>query len=122
MKLSERVAAGENTQELREDIARSLGWERMGGSYLFWEQNCGTAAYRRSEGCPNHLADIRLTLDEIEWRGWLSSHETLDSQVHPRDGCIFRVFDGSAIWKAYRVDRNLTLAAPEALLRAVESE
>lgn len=112
-KLSERISSGDISQEVVEAVAVALGWEYVvpsGGIIPRWFLNGHCQTER-----PNYLTDIRLTLDEIERRGWLSSHEMY------RVGCDFTVYDCQTLCEAVsrHADRNLTLAAITALLRAL---
>ena len=114
MKLSERISSGDISQEVVEAVAKVLGYEFRGyRSGTFVQIWCRDGI--EVEGCPNPLDDIRLTLDEIERRGWFSSHEMY------RVGCDFTVYDCQTLCEAVsrHADRNLTLAAITALLRAL---
>ena len=114
--LSERIASGDISQEVVEAVAVALGWER---AIEPDEIVCALEGWKRSNvfvnACPNYLTDIRLTLDEIERRGWLSMHDTLAK------GCLFMVGSQDALvhGREQRPDRNLALAAITALLRAL---
>jgi hypothetical protein len=117
MTLSERIAAGEVSAELDVAIARVMGWEisYTPPSYSTniqkqWSNKDGSLSF----GCPCYRTDIRLTLAEIERNGWLSSHTATRN-----DGCESDVFNGEWCKTATRTDRNLTLAALEALLKAM---
>jgi len=115
MKLSERISSGDISQEVVEAVAVALGWGLLQTYHAtdIWIKEDGSAF--GDKGCPNYLTDIRLTLDEIERRGWLSSHEMY------RVGCDFTVYDCQTLCEAVsrHADRNLTLAAITALLRAL---
>ena len=108
MTLSERISSGDISQEVVEAVAVALGCRVFkGDSWYLPDGSIGD--------CPNYPADIRLTLDEIERRVWFSSHEMY------RVGCDFTVYDCQTLCEAVsrHADRNLTLAAITALLRAL---
>jgi hypothetical protein len=115
MTLSERVATGEVSAELDEAIAKVIGWTCASDPdgmphFLAWSNR----AYLSRVLCPSYRTDIRLTLAEIERQGWLSSHTATRN-----DGCEFDVFNGEWCQTSERLDRNLDLAALEALLKAM---
>jgi hypothetical protein len=114
MTLSERISSGDISQEVFEAVAVALGWTEppsttstplvrpwVRGDVMLWH-------------LPDYLTDIRLTLDEIERRGWWSSHWYID-------GVVFFAVHGvpHKFIESERPDRNLTLAAITALLRAL---
>jgi hypothetical protein len=114
-KLSERIASGENTPELDEAIARAMGWQLHGcNEAIDWIYLWKREGDAHRGNCPSYRTDIRLTLAEIERQGWLSSHTATRN-----DGCEFDVFNGEWCQTSERPDRNLGLAALEALLKAM---
>jgi hypothetical protein len=120
MTLSERIAAGEASTELDAAIAKAMGWAKVADvseAYDEWWAREGSSLSR--DGCPCYRTDIRLTIAEIERRDWPSRHENHIDAVHGRNLCAFHIFNGDEIHKATRTDLNLTLAALEALLKAM---
>jgi len=115
MKLSERIAAGEVSAELDAAIAMAMGWAKEQaphndlGVKKFWKR--GKEARWT---LPIYRTDIRLTLAEIERKGWDHSSNS-DS-----NGCGFVVWGDNGFYhEATRTDRNLDLAALDALLKAM---
>jgi len=116
MTLSERIVAGEASAELDEAIAMAMGWAKAVADvnetqYEWWAREGSTLS---RVGCPSYRTDIRLTLAEIERQCWDSSHITNQAEVTVE----FTVWS-KAPFSAKRTDRNLTLAAITALLKAM---
>jgi hypothetical protein len=111
-KLSERIASGENTPELREAIAVLAGWY-MKATVDGWFSGFGTW----HEYLPDYLTDIRLTLADIERREWDSDHLTNQAE----NKCYFTIWS-NAKYPAIRTDRDLDRCACEALVKALEND
>jgi len=122
--LSTRLAAAtELTPELREEMARLLGWRKTDRiSSVFgrnhWQQ--GDIIATGVWGLPK--LDLTEIVAEIERRNWPSRHESHIDVVHGRNLCAFDVFNGSEIHKATRPDRNIQLCAMTALAMALEND
>jgi hypothetical protein len=120
MKLSERISMGEDTPELHEAIAVLMGWcktdmcrqDTWGGRYktISWLQD-GKEKYGAVS--PNYLTDIRLTLAEIERRGFDfgigGNEESVQVWIKHCPGAV-------------RKDRDLARCACEVLVKALEND
>jgi hypothetical protein len=116
MKLSERIATGEDTTELREAIAMMIGWHTIqtGHATDIWAR--ASMGQIGNKICPDYLADIRLTFADINRQGW-NWLKCLDERGHT----IYAVYtdDGSDIGRAV-YDGNDARCACEALVIALE--
>jgi len=116
-KLSERIASGDISQEVVEAVAVALGWAEtnvLGFGESLWKRENGVTSGHW--GFPNYLTDIRLTLDEIERRGWV-----IELTLWATGECSARVKrNDTAHWGSYmRTTGNLAKTAITALLRAL---
>jgi DUF971 family protein len=117
VKLSERIASGENTRELHGAIATLTGWivdvyeDHQNGDIYTWKR---LEEIRRMR--PDYLTDIRLTFADINRQGW-NWLKCLDERGHT----IYAVYtdDGSDIGRAV-YDGNDARCACEALVIALE--
>ena len=121
MKLSTRIAAlTKGDRQIDAEIADLLGWwpesyrdKRDAGKYQRFDMaRCGVLR------CPNYTANIMHVFEECDKRGWFYGG-TNDGEAW---GAEFNVWNsGYDCDGVQRTDRNITLAACEALVRAVEN-
>jgi hypothetical protein len=122
MKLSERIATGEDTTELREAIAMMIGWHTIqtGHATDIWAR--ASMGQIGNKICPDYLNDISFTLAEIERRGW-----DVDCGTDPSGASYCIITKGSdlelrVLADADRKDHDLTRCACEALVIALEND
>ena len=113
MTLSDRIAAGDTSQEVVEAVARALGWEQS----EITDPVIGVEKLWQREGVvrmlPNYITDIRLVMEEAFKRSFSVSMEA------GKDFAIVDMRPSGRVLRVVRPDANLTLAAITALLRAL---
>ena len=123
MTLSSRIAGLTSaSREIDAEIADLLGW---------WPstrlESSDAGGYRRFYSdrgviqCPNYTANIMHVFDECDKRGWF--YGGTNESCSPAIGAEFDVWnnENQLYEHVQRDDRNITLAACEALVRAVEN-
>ena len=124
MTLSSRIAALTGaSRDLDAEIADLLGWWRE----RVWKVEIQEAievftATGVVIQCPNYTTNIMHGFEECDKRGWFYGG-TNESENLAR-GAEFDVWNNESeiLERVQRTDRNVTLAACEALVRAVEND
>ena len=125
MTLSSRIDALTGaSREIDAEIASFLGWDHSGYPRADFEvsgrwQRELPSTYPDYVDCPNYTANIMHVFDECDKRGWGTWQSSPAGEWH----CSFSInIKGRGNeFSGIRTDRNIAIAACEALVRAVEN-